>query len=84
MMGVTDSAKVVILKHEKQAFVKQSGNSDWASLIEVIGFRHWLPMWCIFKKKVYMDAWYDALELGEGYQILLSENRWIDNELGLD
>ena len=84
MMGVAGSAKVVFSKHEKQAFVKQCGNRDWASLIEAISCRRRLPMWCIFKGKVYMDAWYDALEPGEGHQIALSENGWTDNELGLD
>ena len=84
MMGVAGSAKVVISKHEKQAFIKQYGNREWASLIESIGFCRRLPMWCIFKGKKYLDEWYSALEPGQGHQISLSDNGWTNNELGLD
>ena len=31
-----------------------------------------------------MAKWYDALESGQGHQILLSNNGWTDNERGLD
>lgn len=84
MMGVAGSAKVVLSKYKKQAFVKQCGNREWASLIESIGLRRRLPMWCIFKEKKYMDEWYNALESGQGHQISLSDNGWTDNKLGLD
>ena len=84
LIGVAESTKVVFSKHEKQAFVKQCGNRDWASLIEAVGNRRRLPMWCIFKEKKYMDAWYNVLEPGEGHKISLSENGWTDNELGLE
>ena len=36
MMEVAGSVKVIISKYEKQAFVTQSGNQEWVSLIEVI------------------------------------------------
>ena len=66
---------MIFSKHEKQAFVKQYGNCDWALLIEVIGFWCQLLMWCIFKGKVYIDKWYNALESDEEHKILLSDNR---------
>ena len=75
MIGVAGNAKVVFSKYEKQAFVKQCGNRDWASLIEAIGFQRQLSMWCIFKGKVYIDKWYNAFESGERHRILLSDNR---------
>ena len=84
MMGVAGSAKVVISKYEKQAFVKQCGNREWASLIEGIGLRRQLPMWCIFRGKKYLDKWYSALKLRQGHYISLSDNGWTNNELGLD
>ena len=84
MMKVAGSAKVVISKYEKQAFVKQCGNREWASLIESIGLRRRLPMWCIFKGKKYLDEWYSALEPGQSHHISLSDNGWTDNKLGLD
>ena len=51
MMGVAGSAKVIISKYEKQAFVTQSGNQEWVSLIEAIsaGSGQKLPLWIIFK-----------------------------------
>ena len=36
MMEVAGSVKVIISKYEKQAFVTQSGNREWVSLIETI------------------------------------------------
>lgn len=44
MIRVAGSAKVVISKYKKQAFMKQCGNREWMSLIEAIGFQHRLPM----------------------------------------
>ena len=37
MMGVAGSSKVVFSKYQKQAFINQAGNREWASLIEAIG-----------------------------------------------
>ena len=37
MMGVAGSSKVVFSKYQKQAFVNQASNREWASLIEAIG-----------------------------------------------
>ncbi len=34
MMGI---AKVLFSKYQKQAFINQAGNREWASLIEIIG-----------------------------------------------
>ena len=52
----------------------------WAFFIETIGIKYQLPMWCIFKRKRYMDNWYSGLEHGNGHHISLSENRWTDNK----
>ena len=84
MMEVAGSAKVVISKYEKQTFVKQCSSRKWASLIEDIGCRRRLPMWCIFEGKKYLNEWYNALEPGQSHQISLSDNGWTDNKLGLD
>ena len=55
MIRVAGSAKVVFSKQEKQVFIWQCGNRNWASLIRAIGLQRQLPIWCIFKK-VNMDA----------------------------
>ena len=63
MMGVAASAKVVISKHEKQAFSAQSGNREWVSLIESICTTgRSLPLFVIFKGVNKQKAGYDALE----------------------
>ena len=62
MMGVAGSAKVIISKHEKQAFSAQSGNREWVSLIEAIGTTgRSLPLFVIFKGVNKQKAWYDVL-----------------------
>ena len=49
MLGVAGSAKVVISKYEKQAFVNQVGNREWVTLIEGIGgLGDSLPLYVIF------------------------------------
>ena len=52
IMGIGGSSKVVFSKYQKQAFIKQAGNQEWASLIEAIrtsGQR--LPLFVILKSK---------------------------------
>ena len=84
MMGVAASAKVVIPKHEKQAFSAQSGNREWVSLIEAISATgRSLPLFVIFKGVNKLKAWFDVLEDIHS-QIATSENGWTDNELGVD
>ena len=84
MMRVAASAKVVISKHEKQAFSAQPGNREWVSLIESICTTgRTLPLFVIFKGVNKQKAWYDALE-DIDTEIATSENGWTDNELGLD
>lgn len=75
MMGVAGSAEVVFSKYEKQVFVKQGDDGEWASLIEAVGLRRQLPMWCIFKGEKFMDEWYNALESGQEYTLLSRSNQ---------
>ena len=83
MMGVAGSAKVVISKHEKQAFSAQSGNREWVSLIEAIGTTgRSLPLFVIFKRVNKQKAWYDVLNDVKS-EIATSENGWTDNEQAL-
>ena len=82
MMG--GSVKVVISKHEKQAFSAQLGNREWVSSIESICTTgRSLPLFVIFKGVNKHKASYDVLE-DIDTEIATSENGWTDNELGLD
>lgn len=56
MMGIAGSSKVVFSKYQKQAFVNQAGNREWASLIEAIGTTgQRLPLFVILKGKKRKD-----------------------------
>ena len=37
MMGIAESSQVVFSKYQKQAFMNQARNREYASLIEAIG-----------------------------------------------
>lgn len=52
MMGVAKSSKVIFSKYQKEAFINQVDNQEWASFIEAINTtNHWLPLFVILKDK---------------------------------
>ena len=52
MISIVKSSKVVFLKYQKQAFINQAGNQEWATLIEAIGtIGHRLLLFIILKDK---------------------------------
>ena len=56
MIGMAGSSKVVFSKSQKQAFINQAGNREWALLIEAIGTTgHRLPLFVILKGKRWKD-----------------------------
>ena len=56
MMGIAGSSKVVFSKYQKQAFINQPGNREWASLIEAIGtIGERLSLFVILKGKRWKD-----------------------------
>ena len=84
MMGIAGSSKVVFSKYQKQAFMNQAGNREWASLIEAIGTTgRRLPLFVILKGKKCKDNWF-ILELEPDDRISLSENGWTDNKLCME
>ena len=84
MMGIVGSSKVVFSKYQKQAFINQPGNREWASLIEAIsGTGERLPLFVILKGKRWKDDWFTT-ELKPGDRISLSENGWTDNKLCME
>ncbi len=77
-MGIAESSKVVFSKYQKQPFMNQAGNWEWASLIKAIGTNGWrLPLFVILKCKKWKDNWFIP-ELEPGDRISLSENGWTD------
>jgi DDE superfamily endonuclease len=82
IVGMLQRTKVIISKYKMAKYIVELGNKEWVSLIECISMNgRLLPPWVIFKAKKQNLAWMEMLE--EGY-IALSNNRWTDNELGLE
>lgn len=58
MMGIAGSFKVVFSKYQKQAFINQPRNREWASLIEAIGTTgERLPLFVILKLPDHVASW---------------------------
>lgn len=75
------SSKVVFSKCQKQAFINQASNQEWASLIEAIAtIGQRLPLFVIFKSKRWKDDWYPK-DIKRNSCISLSENDWTNNKL---
>ncbi len=84
MMGIARSSKVVFSKYQKQAFINQAGNREWASLIEAIGITDCrLPLFDILKGKKWKDDCYLS-DIERGVRISLSENGLTDNKLCME
>ncbi len=84
MMGIARSSKVVFSKYQKQAFINQAGNREWASLIEAIGNAgRQLPLFVILKDKKWKDDWYPS-DMVQSARISPSENGWTDNKLCME
>ncbi len=84
MMSIAESFKVVFSKYQKQVFINQAGNGEWASLIEAIvitGRR--LPLFVILKGKRWKNDWYPS-DMKRGACISLGENGWTDNKLCME
>ncbi len=56
LMGIAGSSKVVFSKYQKQAFINQARNREWASFIEPIGTTSQrLPLFVILKGKNWKE-----------------------------
>ena len=42
-----------------------------------------LPLYIIFKEKIYIENWYKDIELPRDSRIKVSPNRWTINKIGL-
>lgn len=84
MKGVGDNVKVIISRHDKEAFVVQPGNRDWVTIIETISTTDYvLPPFIIFPGKQIQQGWVD-LAIDKETIVRVSENGWTDQEIGLE
>lgn len=81
----------VICSREQRVIMTQDGNRKWVSLIECVSSdRVVLRAWFIFKGKVHQKAWFNALKNvnddvvgAKKSRIAVSDNEWINNDIGL-
>jgi hypothetical protein len=67
-----------------QPFLIQLGNCKWVISIECINSTRWvLPPCIIFKEKVHIEGWYQDMALPADWQIKVSKNGWITDQIRL-
>jgi DDE superfamily endonuclease len=82
-MGVISIAKVITGANRGKPIAVQPSNREWVTVIEYISsYGYCIPLVIIFEGKVHQSTWYSET-LPLDWVIGVSENGWIDNELGL-
>jgi hypothetical protein len=62
----------------------QPGNQEWVTVIKAVNAYGWsLPPMIILKGKNHQASWYEIGGLPYGVVIAVSENGWINDQLGL-
>ncbi len=82
-MGAIQRANVVISVTERDAFLRQDGNREWVSIIEIISASgESLSSYIIFKATYQQNSWHQQLD-SQYSKIATSPKGWTDNQLGL-
>jgi hypothetical protein len=85
-MGVIRLMKVVT-GAERRARPKliQLGDPEWVTAIQSICAAGYATLlFIIYKGRVYISAWYKEADILCDWNILVSENGWTNNALGLE
>jgi hypothetical protein len=84
-MGLITTAKVVTRSNMPgRPHLIQPGQREWVTTIECIGAMGFsVPTCIIFKGKVYMEGWFEELDLPPDWRVEVSANGWTTNEIGL-
>lgn len=62
VMRIADKCKVICSKEQLSTII-QDDNQEWVSLIECVSFdKVILQFWFIFKDKMHIKIWFDALK----------------------
>lgn len=84
MMDIAESSKIVFSKYQKQAFMNQTRNWEWASFIKAICTNiRWLLLFVILNGKRWKDYRYPS-DMEKDAQISLSKNGWTNNKLYME
>ncbi len=90
VMRIASKCRVICFK-EQLSTMTQDNNWEWVSLIKCVSSDEViLRAWFIFKDKMHLKVWFDALKNVEDVEkakkshITVSDNEWISNEINLD
>ena len=71
-------------KHSHLSLI-QSGNQKWVTAIETINASGWvLPLMVIFAGKIHCMNWFENTEISLDWTIAVSDNDWMNDQLGFD
>ena len=84
-MGIISTAKVVTGSNQAgKPRTTQPGNCEWVTVIETIcACGHTIPPLIIFEAVMHQAAWYENSLLLYNWSIAVSENGWMNNQIGL-
>jgi hypothetical protein len=84
-MGLIATTKVVTRSNMPgRPHLIQPGQREWVTTIECINTRGWsLPTCIIFKGRVYIEGWFEEINLPSSWRIEISANGWTTDEIGL-
>jgi hypothetical protein len=84
-MGVIGSMKVATgAERRTRPELVQPGDREWVTVIQSIcAAGYAAPPFIIYKGRVHISAWYEEANIPRNWKVLVSENGWTNNELGL-
>ncbi|ERF77080.1 hypothetical protein EPUS_06298 [Endocarpon pusillum Z07020] len=83
LTGANQQSSVLIPMEKRQAYMRQEGNRQWASVLECISADgEALPAWMVFKVVNQPNSGFKHLGTGES-SIAISEKEWTSNVLAL-
>lgn len=86
MMGKI-TTQLVVTGSERRGWLKavQPGNREWTTVIQGINAAGWaIPPFLIFAGQYYLSAWYEEEDIPRDWAIVVSDNGWTTNELGVE
>ena len=85
-MGMIVITKVITQadKHSHSNLI-QSGNQKWVTAIKTINTSSWiLSLMIIFVSKTHCINWFENAEISLNWTIAVSDNDWMNDQLGFD
>ncbi|KAI0998539.1 hypothetical protein K3495_g9656 [Podosphaera aphanis] len=85
-IGGIGSMKVVTGSERRyRSQLVQSGDREWVTVIQgICAAGYAIPPFIIYKGRVHISAWYEETAIPNTWKLLVSENGWTNNVLGLE